>query len=163
MYKNLRSVFIKKYYWSRGFMFKLVQLMLIQNRKQLCNLRKYLKVIYSCDLAKLSSNIYVCYVDFTYNSVHVCRSTFRIVWSFFVYTLWLDMHCAVEPEVLNPINNTIRHTPLLTMNSAIFKIKPLNSPRLTVYRPVIVGYQAMVGWMWSNDVFLYLCGTYDSK
>ena len=42
LYKNLRSIYIKKYYWSHASMFKLIQLLSMKNRKQLCNLGKFL-------------------------------------------------------------------------------------------------------------------------
>ena len=43
MYNDIRSAYIKRYYWNHASMFKLVQLLSIQNRKQLCNLGKFLK------------------------------------------------------------------------------------------------------------------------
>ena len=40
---NLRHLHIKKYYWSKPSVFKLVQLLSVQNRKELCNIGKYFK------------------------------------------------------------------------------------------------------------------------
>ena len=38
------TIFIyKKYYWSKPSVFKLVKLLSVQNRKELCNIGKYLK------------------------------------------------------------------------------------------------------------------------
>ena len=34
-YKNLRHLYIKKYYWSKPSVFNLVQLLSVQNRKEL--------------------------------------------------------------------------------------------------------------------------------
>ena len=42
-YTNLRYLYIKKYYWSKPSVFKLVQLLSVQKRKELCNIVKYLK------------------------------------------------------------------------------------------------------------------------
>ena len=42
-YTHLRHLYIKKYYWSKPSVFKLVQLLSVQNRKELCNIGKYLK------------------------------------------------------------------------------------------------------------------------
>ena len=42
-YTNLRHLYIKKYYWSKPSTFKLVQILSVQNRKELCNIGKYLK------------------------------------------------------------------------------------------------------------------------
>ena len=42
-YTHLRHLYIKKYYWSKPYVFKLVQLLSVQNRKELCNIGKYLK------------------------------------------------------------------------------------------------------------------------
>lgn len=42
IYIELRRKFIKKYYWCRPSAFKLVQLLSIENTKELCNLGKYL-------------------------------------------------------------------------------------------------------------------------
>ena len=42
-FTNLRHLYIKKYYWSKPSVFKLVQLLSVQNRKELCNIGKYLK------------------------------------------------------------------------------------------------------------------------
>ena len=42
-YTNLRHLYIKNYYWSKPSVFKLVQLLSVQNRKELCNIGKYLK------------------------------------------------------------------------------------------------------------------------
>ena len=42
-YTNLRHLYIKKYYWSKPSIFKRVQLLSVQNRKELCNIGKYLK------------------------------------------------------------------------------------------------------------------------
>ena len=42
-YTNLRHLYIKKYYSSKPSVFKLVQLLSVQNRKQLCNIGKHLK------------------------------------------------------------------------------------------------------------------------
>ena len=41
-YTNLH-LYIKKYYWSKPSVFKFVQLLSVQNRKELCNKGKYLK------------------------------------------------------------------------------------------------------------------------
>ena len=41
-YTNLRLLYIKKYYWFKPSVFKLVQLLSVQNRKELCNIGKYL-------------------------------------------------------------------------------------------------------------------------
>lgn len=43
LYVNLRKKFIKRYYWSRPSSFKLVQLLTVRNRKELCYLGKFLK------------------------------------------------------------------------------------------------------------------------
>ena len=40
---NLGHLYIKKYYWSKPSVFKRVQLLSVQNRKELCNIGKYLK------------------------------------------------------------------------------------------------------------------------
>ena len=40
-YNDLRTTYIKKYYWSRPSTFKLVQLLSVENRKELCNLGKF--------------------------------------------------------------------------------------------------------------------------
>ena len=45
-YTNLRHLYIKKYYWFKPSVFKLVQLLSVQNRKELCNIGKYLVVVY---------------------------------------------------------------------------------------------------------------------
>ena len=42
-YTNLRHLYIKKYYLSKPSVFKLVQLLSVQKRKELCNIGKYLK------------------------------------------------------------------------------------------------------------------------
>ena len=42
-YTNLRLLYIKKYYCFKHPVFKLVQQLLVQNRKELCNTSKYLK------------------------------------------------------------------------------------------------------------------------
>ena len=39
-YNDLRKKYIKKYYWHRPSTFKLVQLLSVKNRKELCNLGK---------------------------------------------------------------------------------------------------------------------------
>jgi len=41
-YKQLRYIYIKKYYWQRPSVFKLVQLLSVHNKKEICNLSKYL-------------------------------------------------------------------------------------------------------------------------
>ena len=42
LYKDLRSLYIKRYYYNRPSMFKLVQLLSIKNKKALCNLSKFI-------------------------------------------------------------------------------------------------------------------------
>ena len=42
-YVDLRKKYIKNYYWNRPSSFKLVQLLSVRNRKELCNLGKYLQ------------------------------------------------------------------------------------------------------------------------
>jgi len=42
MYNDLRKKYIKKYCWSRPSTFKLVQLLSVENRKELCNLGKFI-------------------------------------------------------------------------------------------------------------------------
>ena len=39
-YTNLRLLYIKKYYWFKPFVFKLVLLLSEQNRKDVCNIGK---------------------------------------------------------------------------------------------------------------------------
>ena len=41
-YNDLRKKYIKKYYWSRPSTFKLVQLLSVENRKEVCNLGKFI-------------------------------------------------------------------------------------------------------------------------
>ena len=41
-YINLRLLYITKYYWFQPSVFKLVQSLSVQNRKELCNIDKYL-------------------------------------------------------------------------------------------------------------------------
>ena len=41
-YIDLRKHYIKKYYWSRPSTFKLVTLLSVENRKELCNLGKFI-------------------------------------------------------------------------------------------------------------------------
>ena len=41
-YTNLRLLYIKKYHWFKPFAFKLVQLLSVLNRNELCNIGKYL-------------------------------------------------------------------------------------------------------------------------
>ena len=41
-YLNLRQIYIKRYYYTRPSMFKLVQLFSSRNRKMLCNLARFL-------------------------------------------------------------------------------------------------------------------------
>jgi hypothetical protein len=43
LYKDLRRIYIKTYYWFKPSVFKLIQLLSVQNRKELCNLAKFLK------------------------------------------------------------------------------------------------------------------------
>ena len=42
-YMHLQHLYIKKYYWSKHSVFKLVQLLSVQKRKESCNIGKYLK------------------------------------------------------------------------------------------------------------------------
>ncbi|XP_078312623.1 uncharacterized protein LOC144619140 [Crassostrea virginica] len=42
VYKELRSKFLKKYYWGKPSMFKLIRLLSVNNVKELCNLGKYI-------------------------------------------------------------------------------------------------------------------------
>jgi hypothetical protein len=58
LYKNLRSMYIKKYYWSHASMYKLIQLLTMKNRKQLCNLGKFLNsalLLRSCQVDNCNS------------------------------------------------------------------------------------------------------------
>ena len=41
-YNDLHKKYIKKYYWSRSSTFKLVQLLSVENRKELCNLGNFI-------------------------------------------------------------------------------------------------------------------------
>ena len=43
LYNNLRTKFIKRYYWRNPSMFKLIQLFSVQNKKSLCNLGKFIQ------------------------------------------------------------------------------------------------------------------------
>ena len=45
-YTDLRKLYIKKYFWLRPSVFKLIQLLSINNVKVLCNLGKYLKMLF---------------------------------------------------------------------------------------------------------------------
>lgn len=47
-YNDIRKKFIKKYYWTRPSTYKLVQLLSVENTKELCNLGKYLLYAFKC-------------------------------------------------------------------------------------------------------------------
>ena len=58
VYKELRSTFLKKYYWGKPSMFKLIRLLSVNNVKELCNLGKY---IFRALSLRTNSNMWTCY------------------------------------------------------------------------------------------------------
>ena len=61
-YTHLRHLYINKYYWSKPSVFKLVQLLSVQNRKVLCNIGNYLKhvlYIYVLNICNCPPSIFV--------------------------------------------------------------------------------------------------------